>query len=71
MQMIYPNTSNKYYYLFPGKPCLVYILQITMEIPEYSLFRLDNSQIFHLGQVGKMEPINKTKFHLCMNNDSF
>lgn len=69
MQLIYPRTSNKYYYLSPGKPCLAYILQIIMEIPEYYLFRLDNSQIFSLGQVGKTGP--KTKCHVCTNNNSF
>lgn len=69
MQLIYPRISNKYYCLSPGKPCLAYIFQIIMEIPEYYLFRLDNSQIFSLGQVGKMGP--KTKCHVCMNNNSF
>lgn len=71
MWLMYINTSSKYYYLSPGKTCLFYILQIIMEIPEYYLFRLDNSQIFNFGQVGKMEPISKTNFHLCMNKNSF
>lgn len=71
MQLIYPNTSNEYYYLSPVKPCLACNLQITMEILEYYLFRVGNSQMFNLGQVGKMEPISKTEFRLCMNNNSF